>query len=221
MEDEIRKILYKTFSLTALDPETFKSFKSGGVDYQVEWYQVKGIGNLCYVETRAKLGLIRSRTLVFQGLDRDMPLLKITWEKNGHNRFYTFEEINTMNRPDLFNKDAFQTAHFALHNCPDAPMKPHWYDSLYLVPPCHKSAGAKDDDQFLSALYLVVRSYLDLSKIMPTLSAVDIGKKKEVVRKVNDGLISGTNECFDKFKEALGEDKATLFYQKVYLGYRR
>lgn len=213
-EEEILSALSDGYTIKETTPESAKKLKG----LKLRTFRIANMGMLSLLSKSEKLGLKKTWMLLLVGKDKDLPILKITFRKDNTKHYYFLEEIDSMLKSKLFSKDSFAQVHFVLHDCPDQEPPLTWYHKLYLLKPCYKLGGKKDDGHFDTALALALKSYHELSKYLPPLAGEDTNSKNLLLRKITDAMIEEYDDSYKLLKGSMTKDEATKIYRDLVWG---
>lgn len=176
-----------------------------GMHFLISRYSVKGVGNLCLIDMKAMLGLMKMQTVVLSVAEKDVPLLNFDTVKVLKNGTYIAEFYDTMlgEKDDELEK-ACEAIKEADGDLPDYVSGKHWYDSILY--PCSYAKKLKGNGERVNES---LKKYFDA--FMKSLEAADIcdpATKKKRISDFANGLIENGGPAVDQVKKLFGEDLA-------------
>lgn len=174
-----------------------------GMHFLISRYSVKGVGNLCLIDMKAMLGLMKMQTVVLSVAEKDVPLLNFDTVKVLKNGTYIAEFYDTMlgEKDDELEK-ACEAIKEADGDLPDYVSGKHWYDSILF--PCSYAKKLKGSGDRVNES---LKKYFDA--FMKSLEAADIcdpATKKKRISDFANGLIDNGGPAVDQVKKLFGEE---------------
>ena len=124
------KVLNEYFPLKSLSAGEFSKIIVSGMNFTIERYYAKGIGNVSVMQASGFFGLMKMDTLIINPTECDMPLFSYDRVHAMGNDTFIVELYDTMtNNVDL---SAIETVKAAYAGLPDHDLGSHWYDSIKL-----------------------------------------------------------------------------------------
>ena len=121
-------ILKERFELSKITPEKYRTMGSPMMRFHLEQYEVKGLGNLCVLRTKAMLGLMNLVTVVVTpNTGRNVPFLLIDTMDMGKKHLCYVEYYDCT--ADGADRDLLLAASAPYGDVADYAEKPAWYVS--------------------------------------------------------------------------------------------
>ncbi len=207
------------YTVTAVDPGEYEDLTLYGLmKFDVEQYEIEGIGNLSVM--RVNMGLMQMSTFVITPRDRNLPLLSTDYmyifgKRTAYMEFYDVvarkdEVYNTL----LANLDTAIGKYDHLEN---AEATPAWYAPLLTVT-AYKNGGFAEDGDLTRMLTDCLDTYLEHAKTLPELTEEERAEKLAITVDYTDGLIEKGGISTDVFKSALGAETTKDFFDRVFFG---
>lgn len=211
--------LRSQYTVTEVDPGEYNDLTLYGLmKFDVEQYEIEGIGNLSVM--RVNMGLMQMSTFVITPRDRNLPLLSTDYMYILGNRTAYMEFYDVVAQQD----DAYaalladlETAIGAYDHLEDTEATPAWYAPLLTVT-AYKNGGFSEDPQLEQMLVDCLEVYLEHGKELPELTAEERTEKLEITVEYTDGLIEKGGISTDVFKSALGDETTKDFFDRVFFG---
>ena len=207
------------YTLTPVNPGEYDGLTLYGLmKFDVEQYEIEGIGNLSVM--RMNVGLMQMSTLVITPRDRNLPLLSTDFMYILGNRTVYVEFYDMVARQDALYATLLEDLDAAIsmyHQLEDAQITTTWYSSLLTVG-AYKNGGFADDPMLEQMLLDCLNVYLENSKEFPMLTEDERTEKMEITESYTHGLVEKGGISTDVFKNALGEDVTKDFFDRVFFG---
>ena len=146
---EMIKLLKEYFPLEQCSTGEFSKIKVSGMNFTIEKYYAKGIGNVSVMQAAGFFGLMKMDTLIINPTECDMPLFSYDRVHAMGNDTLIVELYDTLaneaNRVDLSEIEKVKGKYAAL---PDHDLGSHWYDSIKLKESVSKKGKKKDTPSF-------------------------------------------------------------------------
>ena len=121
-------ILKERFELSKITPEKYRTMGSPMMRFHLEQYEVKGLGNLCVLRTKAMLGLMELVTVVVTpSTGKNVPFLLIDTMDMGKKHLCYVEYYDCT--ADGADRDLLLAASAPYGDVADYAEKPAWYVS--------------------------------------------------------------------------------------------
>ena len=121
-------ILKERFELSKITPEKYRTMGSPMMRFHLEQYEVKGLGNLCVLRTKAMLGLMNLVTVVVTpNTGKNVPFLLIDTMDMGKKHLCYVEYYDCT--ADGADRDLLLAASAPYGDVADYAEKPAWYVS--------------------------------------------------------------------------------------------
>ncbi len=174
-----------------------------GMHFLISRYSVKGVGNLCLIDMKAMLGLMKMQTVVLSVAEKDVPLLNFDTVKVLKNGTYIAEFYDTMlgEKDDELEK-ACEAIKEADGDLPDYVSGKHWYDSILY--PCSYAKKLKGNGERVNES---LKKYFDaFMKALDDAEICEPAAKKERIAAFANGLIENGGPAVDQVKKLFGEE---------------
>ena len=207
------RVLENSFPLEKRDAGEFAKIKVSGMNFTIEKYYAKGLGNVSVMRAAGFFGLMKMDTFIINPTERDMPLFSYDRVLAMGNDTLILELYDTLvGEVDLGNLRAVKEANKAL---PHHDLGSHWYDSIKLSESDAKKGKKKDSPSFDAMTAEYFAAYVECAK---KASACDAAAKNEKASVYVEGLLSNGGPSTDVFKKHYGEEKTAYLFRKVLFG---
>lgn len=218
--DTVIAELKENFTVTPVDVGDYKKMKIYGImNFDVEQYDIEGIGNLSIMRMNA-LGLMQMSTVVITPQDKNLPLLSADYMYILSNRKAYLEFYDVVAEKD----DAYQTLLSALttatekyNHLEDIQASEAWYADLLTVT-TYKAGTPASDTELKRLLIDSLNVYMSHAKQLPLLSDEEKAEKLDITVKYTDGLIEKGGISTDVFKKELGPEETKKFFDNIFFG---
>ena len=187
------------------------------MNFTIEKYYAKGIGNVSVMQAAGFFGLMKMDTLIINPTECDMPLFSYDRVHAMGNDTLIVELYDTLaneaNRVDLSEIEKVKRKYAAL---PDHDLGSHWYDSIKLKESVSKKGKKDRSKSFEQFTKIYFEKYLN-NKAVNT-EVTNIAAKKEKASVYVEGLLSNGGPSTDVFKKEFGEVKTGKLFRKVLFG---
>ena len=218
--DTVVANLKENFTVTPVDVGDYKKMKIYGImNFDVEQYDIEGIGNLSIMRMNA-LGLMQMSTVVITPQDKNLPLLSADYMYILKNRKAYLEFYDVVAEKD----EAYQTLLSALttakekyNHLEDIQASEAWYADLLTV--TTYKAGKPESDADLKGLLIdSLDVYMKHAKELPFLTDEEKAEKLDITVNYTDGLIEKGGISTDVFKKELGPEETKNFFDNIFFG---
>ena len=218
--DTVIAELKENFTVTPVDVGDYKKMKIYGImNFDVEQYDIEGIGNLSIMRMNA-LGLMQMSTVVITPQDKNLPLLSADYMYILSNRKAYLEFYDVVAEKD----DAYQallsaltTAKEKYNHLEDIQASEAWYADLLTVT-TYKAGTPASDTDLKGLLIDSLNVYMSHAKQLPLLSDEEKAEKLDITVKYTDGLIEKGGISTDVFKKELGPEETKKFFDNIFFG---
>ena len=207
------KILGVSFPLEKKQVGEFEKIKVSGMNFTIEQYYAKGLGNVSVMRAAGFFGLMKMDTFIINPTECDMPLFSYDRVLAMGNDTLILELYDTLvGEADL---SGLRDVKDANKNLPHHDLGSHWYDSIKLSESDAKKGKKKDSSSFDAMTAKYFMAYVECAK---KASACDAAAKKEKASVYVEGLLSNGGPSTDIFKKHYGEEKTAYLFRKVLFG---
>lgn len=218
--DTVIAELKENFTVTPVDVGDYKKMKIYGImNFDVEQYDIEGIGNLSIMRMNA-LGLMQMSTVVITPQDKNLPLLSADYMYILSNRKAYLEFYDVVAEKD----EAYQTLLSALttakenyNHLEDIQASEAWYADLLTVT-TYKAGTPASDTDLKGLLIDSLDVYMSHAKQLPLLSDEEKAEKLDITVEYTDGLIEKGGISTDVFKKELGPKETKKFFDNIFFG---
>lgn len=210
---QLLDILKADFELEELGAGEFSKIKVNGMNFTINRYHAKGLGNVSTMEMKAFFGLMKMDTFVINATECDMPLFSYDRVHAMGNDTLMLEIFDTMlEGADLSGMKTVQANYAYL---PEHDMGSHWYDDIKLKVSLAKKGKKKDTPVYdkLKAEYFA--EYVKAAKAAPVCEG---DAKKEKASVYVEGLLSNGGPAASVFIKNYGAEKTAAFFREVLFG---
>ena len=190
----------------------------GIMKFDVEQYEIEGIGNLSVM--RMNMGLMQMATVVITPTEKNLPLLSADYMYILSNRKAYMEFYDVVAQKDVAYQQlltALEEVHTGYEHLEDIEVSEAWYAPLLTV--TSYKGGSFDADKDLEGILLdSLKVYEQYANIFPELSEEEKAEKIAITVEYTDGLIEKGGISTDVFKSELGEEKTKHFFDTVFFG---
>lgn len=195
------------------DTGEFSKIKVKGMNFTIEQYYAKGIGNISFMQAKGFFGLMQMDTLIINPTECDMPLFSYDRVHAMGNDTLILELYDTCISPaDL---SALEKIKKEYQNLPEHDLGSHWYDTIKLKESDAKKGKKKETAAFDKFAADYLESYLELIKQAPSCMAE---QKKEKASVYVEGLLTHGGPSTDIFKQHYGEEKTADLFRNILFG---
>lgn len=199
----------KEYKVIQRDLGEFARIDQKGMHFQIRAYEIEGAGNLCIMDMKAMLGLMKMQTVVFTPLYLDAPM-------------YSDDVISVMGTDTLilelyntligdWDESMLEEAKKQGEDLPDHDPGVHWYDGLRL-----KSSVFKKGKKIHRRLEEFICQYTDvyMSQLKQAAPCQEDEKRQKTAQYV-EGLIANGGPAVDQFTKMLGKEKTCQFLRSI------
>lgn len=218
--DTVVAELKENFNVTPVDVGDYKTMKIYGImNFDVEQYDIEGIGNLSIMRMNA-LGLMQMSTVVITPQDKNLPLLSADYMYILSNRKAYLEFYDVVAQKDEAYQNllaALTTAKENYSHLEDIQASEAWYADLLTV--TTYKAGKPENDADLKGLLIdSLDVYMEHAKALPLLTDEEKVEKLDITVQYTDGLIEKGGISTDVFKKELGPEETKNFFDNIFFG---
>lgn len=211
--EKLLEVLETEFPFEQKEVGEFAKIKVKGMNFTIEQYHAKGLGNVSVMRATGFFGLMKMDTLIINPIECDAPLLSYDRILAMGNDTLLLELFNTMlGEVDLEGIRKVNTAYEAL---PEHDPGNHWYSDIKYAESAAKKGKKKDSAAFDKLAQDYMKAYVEMAKKAP---ACD-GKEKRAKASVYvEGLLSNGGPSTDVFKQYYGEEKTAYLFRNILFG---
>ncbi len=207
------KVLAEHFPLEKKEVGEFAHIKVSGMNFTIEHYHARGLGNVSVMRAVGFFGLMKMDTFIINPTECDMPLFSYDRVLAMGNDTLILELYDTMlEAKDFGSLTEVKKANAAL---PHHDLGSHWYDNIKLAESDAKKGKKKDSQAFDAMTADYFAAYVDCAKKAVACDAVTKNEKASVYV---EGLLSNGGPSTDIFKKHYGEDKTAYLFRKILFG---
>lgn len=211
--DHLLNILNQNFPLEKKDVGEFAKIKVSGMNFTIDQYYAKGLGNVSVMRAAGFFGLMKMDTFIINPTECDAPLFSYDRVLAMGNDTLILELYNTLvGELDL---TAVQKVNDAYKGLPAHDLGSHWYDSIKLSESNAKKGKKKDSASFDALTKEYFNAYMHAAKKAPACNA-DV--KREKASAYVEGLLSHGGPSTDVFLKHYGEEKTAYLFRKILFG---
>ena len=239
--DKMLKTLNASFPLEEKPVGEFAKIKVKGMNFTIQQYYAKGLGNVSVMRAVGFFGLMKMDTLIINPAECDAPLFSYDRVLAMGNDTLILELYNTFLHEDVSEYkeqlEGIQKVNEAHKSLPDHDLGSHWYDGIKLRESASKKGKKKDSPSFDVMAQEYFKAYVESAKISEKLEESD-GEmnSKENAKEIKDtatcaktmkmqkasvyveGLLSNGGPSTDIFKQYYGEEKTADLFRKILFG---
>ncbi len=218
--DNMLKTLNESFPLEEKPVGEFAKIKVKGMNFTIQKYYAKGLGNVSVMRAVGFFGLMKMDTLIINPVERDVPLFSYDRVLAMGNDTLILELYNTFLNEDvtLYQEqlEGIQKVNEAHKSLPNHDLGSHWYDGIKLPESASKKGKKKDTPSFDAMAQEYFKAYVESA-----MSSDKIDTKASKMQKASvyvEGLLSNGGPSTDIFKEYYGEEKTAYLFRKILFG---
>lgn len=240
--DKMLKTLNARFPLEEKPVGEFAKIKVKGMNFTIQQYYAKGLGNVSVMRAVGFFGLMKMDTLIINPAECDAPLFSYDRVLAMGNDTLILELYNTFLHEDVSEYkgqlEGIQKVNEAHKSLPDHDLGSHWYDGIKLRESASKKGKKKDTPSFDIMAQEYFKAYVESAVASDKLEEAD-GEmnSKENAKEIKDamatcartlkmekasvyveGLLSNGGPSTDIFKQYYGEVKTADLFRKILFG---
>lgn len=206
-------VLGKSFPLEKKEVGEFEKIKVSGMNFTIEQYYAKGLGNVSVMRAAGFFGLMKMDTLIINPTECDAPLFSYDRVLAMGNDTLILELYNTLlGELNLEEVKKVKESHKEL---PAHDLGSHWYDDIKMAESDSKKGKKKQSTAFDNMATDYFKAYVDSAKNAPVCEG---SAKKEKASVYVEGLLSNGGPSTDIFKKHYGEEKTAILFREVLFG---
>lgn len=236
------KTLNASFPLEEKSVGEFAKIKVKGMNFTIQKYYAKGLGNVSVMRAVGFFGLMKMDTLIVNPTECDAPLFSYDRVLAMGNDTLILELYHTFLNEDVSvykeQLEVLQKVNEAHKSLPDHDLGSHWYDSIKLKESASKKGKKKDRPSFDAMAQEYFKAYVESTMASDKIEVSDgernsVEDRKEIaedtatcartlkMQKASvyvEGLLSNGGPSTDIFKEYYGEEKTAYLFRKILFG---
>ena len=206
-------ILNQSFPLQKKSVEEFDKIKVRGMNFEIQRYYAKGLGNVSLMHATGFFGLMKMDTFIINPTECDAPLFSYDRVFAMGNDTLILELYDTMlGKPRL---EEIASINRAYKELPDHDLGQHWYDHIKFAESSSKKGRKKDMQSFNNLTKEYFKAYVEVLK---RAEKCDAAEKREKAAVYVDGLLANGGPSTDVFKKHYGKDKTEYLFRKILFG---
>jgi len=199
-------VLRERFRLREITPERYRAMGGLLMRFQLEQFEVDGLGNLCVLKTKAMLGLMKLVTVVVTpNTGKNVPFLLIDTMDMGKKHLCYVEYYDCT--ADGADKDRLLAASAPYADVADYAEKPAWYVSERMAGSLIKTGDRHRLDQMATDALTAYREQAVAAPVKPENMAGLHAFQQRMVREGNPSTAALT--------KTLGKEGAETFFKTV------
>ena len=210
-------LLSQNYQLEKIQIGDFEHLHIQGMDYIVEQYEIKEVGNLLVMKCKDS-EVLQMDTFVITPYYKNLPLFSTDYIYMKAKRNFLNEIYSLIDEEDeLYNKyiKKFEKIKNAYSYLSDMPVKACWYDDIR--PMCiAKNTEVKDDEETMKLFIKNLSIFISMEKESLILNEEQYKKKWKKTQDYTNRLVDDGGVSTDVFKAVLGVDKTKEFFNKVF-----
>ncbi len=208
---EIIQLISQDRTMEKIELEEFSRMKVGPMKFEIEAYDIKGVGRISAMKGSALFNLMKMDTIILSSYNKDMPLFSYDRIRVGKKDTLIVEIYDTCKEHKEYENILKAKEKFSEY--PLYKAKPAWYDSLR----CKESFAVtyKKKHDFDTPL----KEYMDaFMKAINEANDISREEKKILNAKYVDGLLENGGPSTDMFVKKIGKEKTSLLFRKYLFG---
>ena len=207
------KVLGEHFPLEQISAGEFAKIKVSGMNFTIERYYAKGIGNVSVMQAAGFFGLMKMDTLIINPTECDMPLFSYDRVHAMGNDTFIVELYDTLTgQVDLSPLEKVKEAYTSF---PEHDLGKHWYDDIKLSESVAKKGKKKETPSFDKLAQEYFKAYVEIAK---SASACDKNAKKDKASVYVERLLTNGGPSTDIFMKHYGPEKTGNLFRKILFG---
>lgn len=202
------------YKCTPVDAGVFAKVVIDGANFQINAYDVEGLGRVSTVQMKRLVGLWEMQSLIINPLEVDMPIYYYNRHREKGNYIYRVELFDTQMNP--MELDALQAVVEKYASIPDEPQNERWYDSMKLPVSLVKKVGKKNKEELEPLAWEHFKTYFD--KLENASACKEAEKKKKAKVFVDELCKQSGLAVVEIFLGNYGENVVTKLCNEVLFG---
>lgn len=211
--NQLLSILEQSFPLKKKSVGEFEKMKVSGMNFTIEQYYAKGLGNVSVMRAAGFFGLMKMDTLIINPTECDAPLFSYDRVFAMGNDTLILELYDTLvGKLDLTPLKKINNVYKEL---PSHDLESRWYDSIKLPESNAKKGKKKDSSSFHNLTKEYFKTYVDVAQMAPSCNA---DAKREKASVYVEGLLSNGGPSTDIFLKHCGTEKTAYLFRQILFG---
>lgn len=210
---QMLEVLDSKFGLKKVDVGEFSKLKVNGMNFVIEQYYAKGLGNVSVMTASGFFGLMKMDTLIVNPTEQDLPLFSYDRIHAMGNDTLILELYDTILNSWDGSRVSKVKEDFA--QLPDHDLGSHWYDEIKLAESVSKKGKKKETPSFDKLTREYFQAYVEGGEAS---AACQETAKKEKASVYVEGLLKNGGPSTDIFKKHFGEEKTAYLFSKILFG---
>lgn len=209
--DKLIEIFKNNFELEAIDIKEYSNIKVGPMKFNIQCFDIKGVGRLSFMQGKALFGLMKMDTIILTAVKKDIPLINYDRIKSFGSDVLIIDAYNTCDTLKQYpNLLAIKNT---IANLDKYELKPNWYDSLRM----EESIAVKSKkSEILDTA--AINYFTEVASIINTADSIEIDKKSALQASYVNGLLENGGASTNMFVKHIGSDKTKELYNNYLFG---
>ncbi len=211
--EKLLNTLEQSFPLEKKSTGEFEKIKVSGMNFTIEQYYAKGLGNVSVMRAAGFFGLMKMDTFIINPTECDMPLFSYDRVLAMGNDTLILELYDTV--LDKCDLTEIHNVNESYKELPAHDLGSHWYDSIKLAESNAKKGKKKDSASFDMLTEEYFKAYVEAAKKAPS---CEEDAKREKASVYVEGLLSHGGPSTDVFLKHYGEEKTAYLFRNILFG---
>lgn len=208
--DEIKS----KYNCKSVDADIFAKVVIDGANFNINAYDVEGVGRVATVEMKRLIGLWNMQSVIITPFEVDMPIFYCNKHREKGKYIYRMEMFDTQMNPIEMDEIAAINEKYA--SLPDDPQNERWYDAVKLSNSVVKKVEKKNKEELTKLALEHFRAYFEKLQTAPECKSTE--KKKKATVFVNDLCKQSGIAVVEIFIANYGEKVAAKLCNEVLFG---
>ena len=204
------EVVKKQFVLEEKTVGEFKKRKVSGMNFEIQQFYAKDLGNVSIMSAKGFFGLMKMDTFIINPVEKDLPLFSYDRIHAMGNDTFIIELYDTM--LGTCKLEEVEKVKEQYSDIPEHDLGTHWYDSMKLKESTAKKGKKAQTPKFDALAKLYMEAYLKGANQLP---AVDVEEKKKKASVYVEGLLAHGGPSTDVFKKKFGAEKTAELFRNV------
>lgn len=212
-------LVSSNYDIEKVETGEFTNLIIQGIDYNIEQYKIKDVGNLLVMESKdsSKLQMV---SFVITPYYKALPLFSTDYIYMNEKRSFLIEYYDLVEKKDelyLNYMNRFASLKAEHSELEDMTLKECWYDSL--KPVCTAKNTDRSKDLEISSMFIDnLKLFIEMEKNSKLLTEEERKSKWKITQDYTDGLVDNGGVSTNVFKAIMGPDGTKEFFNKVFFG---